>query len=42
MDLGGSKEVQVQSHSPGGANVPTWEGTLAPSAAEMQFYVKLL
>ena len=24
------KEAQVQSYSPGGANVPTWEGTLAP------------
>jgi len=30
VDLGGPKEAQVQSYSPGGANVPTWEGTLAP------------
>jgi len=28
--LSGPKEVQVQSHSPGGANVPSCEGTLAP------------
>jgi len=28
-DLGGPKEAQVQSHWPGGANVPSWEGTLA-------------
>ena len=27
MDLGGPKEAQVQSLSPGGANVPLWEGT---------------
>jgi len=26
----GLKEAQVQSHSPGGANVSSWEGTLAP------------
>jgi len=26
----GPKEAEVQSHSPGGANVPTWEGTLVP------------
>jgi len=26
---GGPKEAQVQSYSPGGAIVPTWEGTLA-------------
>jgi len=30
VDSGGPKEVQVQSYSPGGANVLTWEGTLAP------------
>jgi len=30
VDSGGPKEAQVQSYSPGGANVPTWEGTLAP------------
>jgi len=34
VDLGGLKEAQVQSYSPGGANVPSWdvpswEGTLA-------------
>jgi len=27
---GGPKEAQVQSYSPNGANVPTWEGTLEP------------
>ena len=27
VDSGGLKEVQVQSYSPGGANMPTWEGT---------------
>jgi len=27
---GGQKEAQIQSYSPGGANVPSWEGTLAP------------
>ena len=26
-------EARVQSYSPGGANVPSWEGTLAPAAA---------
>ena len=31
MESGGPEEAQAQSHSPGGANVPTWEGTLAPS-----------
>jgi len=29
VDSGGPKEAWVQSYSPGGANVPTWEGTLA-------------
>ena len=29
VDSGGPKEAQVQSYSPGGANVPSWEGTLA-------------
>ena len=29
VDSGGPKEAQVQSYSPGGANVPTWDGTLA-------------
>ena len=33
VDSGGPKEAQVQSYSPGGANVPTWKGTLAPSIA---------
>jgi len=28
--LSGPKEAQVQLHSLGGANVPSWEGTLAP------------
>jgi len=27
VDSGGPKEAQVQSYSPGGANVPSWEGT---------------
>jgi len=30
VDSGGPKEAQVQSYLPGGANVPTREGTLAP------------
>ena len=30
VDLGGPKEAEVQSYSPGGANVTTWEDTLAP------------
>ena len=30
VDSGGAKEAQVQSYSPGGANVPSLEGTLAP------------
>ena len=29
VDSGGLKEAQVQSYSPGGTNVPSWEGTLA-------------
>jgi len=29
VDLGGLKEAKVQSYSPGCANVPSWEGTLA-------------
>ena len=28
MDLGGPKEAQIQSYSPGCVNVPSWEGTL--------------
>jgi len=27
VDSGGPKEAQVQSNSPVGANVPSWEGT---------------
>jgi len=27
---GRPREAQVHLHSPGGANVPTWEGSLAP------------
>jgi len=52
VDSGGPKEAQVQSYSPCGANMPTWEGTLGaiykriplnrPSAAAMRSYVKLL
>jgi len=30
VDSSGPKEAQVQSCSPGGADVPTWEGILAP------------
>jgi len=30
VDSGRPKEAQVKSYLPGGANVPTWEGTLAP------------
>jgi len=29
VDLGAAKKAQVQSYSPGCANVPLWEGTLA-------------
>jgi len=31
--LGWAPEAQVQLYSPGGANVPSWESTLAPSGA---------
>jgi len=31
VDSGGPKEAQVQSYSPGGANVPSQERTLAPA-----------
>ena len=30
VDSGGLKEPQVQKYLPGGANVPTWQGILAP------------
>ena len=30
VDLGGPTEAQVELHSPGGANVPSHVGTLAP------------
>jgi len=30
VNSGRPKEAQVQSYCPGGANVPSWEGTLAP------------
>jgi len=29
VDSGGRKEAEVQSYSPGGANKPSWEGSLA-------------
>jgi len=29
VDSSGLKEAQVWSYSPGGANVPSWKGTLA-------------
>jgi len=32
VDSGGPKEVQVQSLSPGGINVPSWEHTFPPPA----------
>ena len=49
VDLGGPKEAQVQSYSPGGANVPSWGhigATLRirlnrPSATAMRSSVKL-
>jgi len=31
VDSGGPMEEQVQSYPPGGANVSSWEGTMAPS-----------
>ena len=31
VDSGGPKEALVHLYSPGGANVPTWEGTLTPT-----------
>ena len=51
VDSGGPKEAQVQSYSPGGANEPSWEGTLLlpgimrlnrPSAAAMRPFAVLL
>ena len=30
VDSSGQKEAQVQSYLPGGANLPSYEGTLAP------------
>jgi len=30
VDSGGPEEAQVRLYLPGGPNVPTWEGTLAP------------
>ena len=52
-DFGEPNEAQVQSYSPGGAKVPSWDGTLAagatwqtrlnrPSVAAMRPYVKVL
>jgi len=40
VDTGGPKETQVQSYSPGGANVGIRLNR--PSAAAMRPYVKLL
>jgi len=40
VDLGASKEAQVQLCSPGGANVSSCEGTLAPSG-EYDWTVRL-
>jgi len=43
VDSGGPKEAWIQSYSPGGANVPSWEGTLAPPApGEYDWTVRLL
>jgi len=36
----GPKEAKIQSYSPGGANVPSCEGTLAPPGA-YDFTVRL-
>jgi len=30
VDSSGPKDAQVQSYSPGGANVPSWEDTFLP------------
>ena len=38
--LGEPKDAQVQSYSPGGANVPSWEGTFAPPS-EYDWTVRL-
>ena len=40
VDLGGPKEAEVQLFLPGGANVPTWEGTLA-SRGEHDWTIRL-
>jgi len=40
VDLGGPKEAKVQLYLPGGANVPSWEGTLAPPG-EYDWIVRL-
>jgi len=50
VDSGWPKKAQVQLYSQGGANVPPWEGTLAPPSecdwticlSVMRSYVKLL
>jgi len=48
MDSDGPEEANVQSYSPGGTNVPSWEGTMAhtiePSVrcGDAALYVKLL
>jgi len=41
VNLVGPKEAQVQSYLPGGANVPSWEGTLTPPR-EYDFTVRVL
>ena len=41
VDSGGPKEAPVQSYSPGGANVPRMDGTLAPRG-EYDSAVRLL
>ena len=41
VDSAGPKEAQVQSYSPGGASVPSHEGTLAPPG-EYDWTVRLL
>jgi len=37
VDSSGPKDAQIQSYSPGGANVPSWEETL-PSSVEPSVY----
>jgi len=38
VDSSGPKDAQVQSYSPGGANVPSWEDTLLSNSTEPTVY----